>query len=129
MEVAMEYIIYFILTFLIVYLISYLLLVRKKDKYDESKIPVEVEYMIKKYRLDLEKMNYGKFLNAISIIGSLDMAIAVIVIFPIENIWLQLLVGFIVLIPLILITFRILGKYYIKKGYVKNERKRTKNRK
>ncbi len=127
--IKMEYIVYFILTFLIVYAISYFLLVRKKDKYDASKVPVEVEYMIKKYRLDVGKMDYKKFLNAISLLGSLDMSIAVIFIFPIENIFLQLLVGFLILIPLILISFHFLGKYYVKKGFVKDERKRKRNRK
>lgn len=125
----MEYLIYFILTFLIVYLISYLILLRKKDKYDEDKIPVEVAYMIKKYNLDMKNINYKKFLNNVIWIGSIDMAIAVIVIYYIENIFLQLLVGFIVLIPLILISFKLLAKYYIKKGFVKNERKNTRNRK
>lgn len=120
----MEYIIYFILTFLIVYLISYFILVRKRDKYDKKKVPVEVEYMIKKYRLNIKKMDYHRFLRAISIVGSFDMAIAVLIIFPIDNIILQLLVGFIVLIPLILISFNLLAKHYVKKGFVKNERKR-----
>lgn len=131
MEIVLEIAMYFILTFALVYLISYLLLVRKKDQYNEAKIPVEVEYMVKKYHLDMKKIDYRKFLNAISLVGSLDMSIAVIVILGIENIVLQLLAGFLILIPLILISFRILGKYYVKKGYVKNERKskRKQNRK
>lgn len=125
----MEYIIYFLLTFVIMYVISYFLIVRKKDKYDEKKIPVEVQYMIKKYKLDMKLIDYKRFLKAIAWIGSLDMSIAVIIIFNIENIFLQLLLGFIILIPLILISFHILAKYYKKKGCVKNERKNTRNRK
>ena len=125
----MECIIYFILSFIIVYLISYLILVRKKDKYDKNKVPVEVEYLIKKYRLDMKSINYHKFLNTISIIGSIDMSLTIIIVFNIENIILQLLTGFIILIPLIIISFKLLAKYYIKKGYVKNERKNKQNRK
>ncbi len=128
LEVDMVYIIYFVVTFLIVYLISYLLLVWKKDEYNPNKVPVEVEYMLKKYKLDIKKINYKRMINVISIVGSLDMAIASIIIFQLENIIVQLLVGFLILIPLILISFRILGKYYVKKGYVKNERKRKRKR-
>lgn len=128
LEVNMVYIIYFIITFLIVYLISYFLLVWKKDEYDPNKVPVEVDYMLKKYKLDIKKINYKQMLNVISIVGSLDMALASIIIFQLENIIVQLVVGFLILIPLILISFRILGKYYVKKGYVKNERKRKHKR-
>ena len=116
----MEYLIYFILTFVFCYIVSYFMLVRKRDKYDKKKVPVEVQYMIKRYRLDMKNINYRKFLKSISLVGSLDMAIAVIVIYNISNIFLQLILGFIVLIPLILVSFKLLANYYIKKGFGKD---------
>ena len=113
----MEYIIYFILTFIFCYIVSYFLLVRKRDKYDKKKVPVEVQYMVNRYKLDMKNINYRKFLKSISLVGSLDMALAVIIIYNVNNIILQLLIGFIVLIPLILISFKLLANYYIKKVY------------
>lgn len=113
----MEYIIYFILTFIFCYIVSYFLLVRKRDKYDKKKVPVEVQYMVNRYKLDMKNINYRKFLKSISLVGSFDMALAVIIIYNVNNIILQLLIGFIVLIPLILISFKLLANYYIKKVY------------
>lgn len=116
----MEYIIYFILTFIFCYIVSYFLLVKKRDKYDKKKVPVEVQYMVNRYKLDMKNINYRKFLKSISLVGSFDMALAVIIIYNVNNIILQLIIGFIVLIPLILISFRLLANYYIKKGFGKD---------
>lgn len=112
----MEYIIYFILTFIFCYTLSYFLIVRKRDKYDKKRIPVEVQYMIKRYNLDMKNINYRKFLKSICLVGAIDMSLAVIIIYNVDNIALQLILGFIVLIVLILVSFRLLANYYIKKG-------------
>ena len=121
----MKYVIYFISTFLFVYMISYFFIVRKASKKIQKKIPVEVEYLITKYNIDLKKVNYRSFLNTISITGSIIIAITALIIFNIENILLQLLVAFIVIIPLILIGFKLIGEYYKKKGLIKDENKRN----
>lgn len=121
----MEYVIYFILTFLFVYMISYFFVVRKAGKKTQKKIPVEVEYLIKKYNIDLKKVDYRSFINTISITGSIIMALTVLIIFNIENILLQLLVAFVVMIPLILIGFKLVGEFYKKKGLMKDENKRN----
>jgi len=117
----MEYIIYFVLTFIFCYIVSYFLLVRKRDRYDNKKVPVEVQYMVNKYKLNMKNIDYRKFLKSISLVGSIDMATSVIIVYNINNVFLQLLVGFIVLIPLILVSFKLLAKYYIKRGFGKYE--------
>ena len=121
----MEYVIYFILTFLLVYMISYFFIVRKAGKKIQKKVPIEVEYLIKKYNIDLKKVNYREFINTISITGSIIIAITVLIIFNIENLLLQLVVSFVVMIPLILIGFKLIGEYYKKKGMIKDENKRN----
>lgn len=121
----MELIIYLIISFLILYLISYFLLVRKANKYSKKKVPLEVQYLIRVYNIDVGKMNYKKFVNQISIIGSLDMTLAVFIIYFINSVVIQLLVGFFCLIPIIYLSFFVYGKYLVKKGYVKNERRRN----
>lgn len=123
----MDLIIYTIFTFIAVYLISYFMLVRKADKYNRKRVPIEVEYLIKKYNIDVSKLKYKKFLNQISLVGSVDMTLTVLCIFYINNIIIQMLVGFVILLPIIYISFMLYGKYLIKKGYVKNGYK--KNRK
>ena len=125
----MEYVIYFILTFIITYIISYFLMIRKsktKDRNnDTGKIPIEVQYLIKRYNIDLKNINYYKFVRNICLVGSLDMSIVLCIVIKIKGLLLQLFIAFLVLIPLILISYRILGRIYVKKGKIENEHKRN----
>ena len=50
----------FILTFLLVFIIYELFLVRKAKKDKRRKKPVEVNYLIGKYNLNLDKLNYKR---------------------------------------------------------------------
>ena len=142
----MKELMYFIITFLVTFSLSYFTVIRKvtkkekknkkgkiiklkkskkkndsKKSDDDDKIPVEILYLVNKYHLDLEKINYKKLLYTVSIVASIDMAIAMVVISPIKNIYLQILVGFLVIIPLILVTYNSIANYYIKRGLIKNE--------
>ena len=144
----MKELIYFIVTFVVTFSLSYFTVIRKatkKDKKvkkgkklklnkikkkkskneDDNNIPVEILYLVNKYHLDLEKINYKKLLYIVSIVASIDMAIAMVVISPIKNIYLQILVGFFVIIPLILVTYNSIANYYIKRGLIKNEHERN----
>lgn len=126
----MKLIIYFIVTFVISFLISYITVIRKltrtkknkkrKKLRKDAKLPVEVIYLIKRYKLDLERINIKKLLYLVYLVASIDIGVIIVVISPIKNIFLQILVGFIVSIPLILVTYNSIGNYYIKKGLTKN---------
>ena len=146
----MKELIYFIVTFVVTFSLSYFTVIRKVTKKekknkkskiiklkkskkkndsqksdDDNKIPVEIMYLVNKYHLDLERINYKKLLYTVSIVASIDMAIAMVVISPIKNIYLQILVGFLVIIPLILVTYNSIANYYIKRGLIKNEHERN----
>ena len=146
----MKELIYFIVTFVVTFSLSYFTVIRKVTKKekknkkskiiklkkskkkndsqksdDDNKIPVEIMYLVNKYHLDLERINYKKLLYTVSIVASIDMAIAMVVISPIKNIYLQILVGFLVIIPLILVTYNSIANYYIKRGMIKNEHERN----
>lgn len=107
----MEFIINFIFVFILVYLFYYFFSVRKARR-NSKKIPVEVQYLLLKYKIDLKKIRYKKFVNSVALVGSLDIALVGAVIFYINNLLLQLLAGVVLFVPLILISFRFLGKYY-----------------
>ena len=53
------------------------------------------------------------------------MAITVVAIFPIQNILLQLLVGFLIMIPLSFISYQIIANYYKNKGSKDDEHKKN----
>ncbi len=88
----------------------------RKKKIDEAKLPMEIQYVVMKYKLDLTKITYWKLLQLMGVVTSLDLAIVVTVIDMITGIGLQLLVGFVLLLPILFISYHIIGLYYKKKG-------------
>ena len=89
----LDELILFIMTFLLVFIIYELFLVRKAKKDKRRKKPIEVNYLIGKYNLDINKLNYRR---------------------------LQLLVGFVLIMFLIIVSYDIVGRIYKKKGCCKN---------
>lgn len=116
-----EELILFILTFLLVFIIYELFIVRKAKKDKRKKKPVEVNYLIARYNIDLQKTNYKRLLNIISIISALDISLVVTIVSIIKSFYLQLLIGFVLIMLLIIISYEILGKIYQKKGCCKND--------
>lgn len=106
----------------------------KEDK-EDIKIPTEVEILIAKYHIDLSKINYKRLLKIVGMTCSVDIGLifTIIDIVPIDNIYIQLLVGVLLIIPVILISYALLGKYFKKKGLVvkndKGNKKSKRNRK
>ena len=126
MEQVFYFIICYILTFLL-YLIFVILprfryLKKKKNNKvkKERKEPVEVRYLVTRYRLNLDKVDYKKLLMIISLVSSLDISIAVSVSLLVDAYLLQLAVAFLLLVPLIFISYHFIYKYYLKKGMIKN---------
>ena len=126
MEQVFYFIICYILTFLL-YLIFVILprfryLKKKKNNKvkKERKEPVEVRYLVTRYRLNLDKVDYKKLLMIISLVSSLDISIAVSVSLLVDAYFLQLAVAFLLLVPLIFISYHFIYKYYLKKGLIKN---------
>ena len=110
MEQVFYFIICYILTFLL-YLIFVILprfryLKKKKNNKvkKERKEPVEVRYLVTRYRLNLDKVDYKKLLMIISLVSSLDISIAVSVSLLVDAYFLQLAVAFLLLVPLIFIS-------------------------
>lgn len=115
----MTEVIVFLLTFIVVFLIYELILIRKYKKGNNDKRPVEVTYLLNRYNLDLQKVNYKKLLNIVSFVSSFDIAIVVTVMGLTDNFLLELLIGCFLTIIVILSSYSILGKIYQKKGYTK----------
>ena len=120
----MQEFVLFLITFLFVLLIYEIFIVRrtkKKKKKKEEYEPVEVSYLVKKYKLDLKKVNYNRLLQVISFTSSLDIALIVSIILFIKNFILEILIGFICTLFIILVSYHIVYLIYKKKGMIKNE--------
>lgn len=138
--------VWFIITVIVVYLFYYVWIIRKYDKfgrlkvkkgkkklfgknkgqvndYQEPKIPSEIQILIVKYRLDMSKINYRGLLKVVGLVCAIDIAfITTIVSFvKSDNSYVLLGIGALLVLPTILISFMLLGKYFKKKGLVLND--------
>ena len=110
-----EEIVLFILTFLFLLIIYELVIVRRARK-DKKKMPAEIVYLVKKYNLDIDKINYKQLLQVVAIVSSIDMALVVSIMASISNTLIAILVGFILLILFIIVSYSFVGKIYKKEG-------------
>lgn len=125
MDKFIHELILFIITFLIVFLLYRLLVVRRAKSKKKAKEPREVTYLVYRYKLDLNKVNYKRLLNVISIVSSLDIALIVTIILLFKNFYLEMIVGFISTVVIILVSYHLVYLVYKKKGMIKDESKRN----
>ena len=122
----MEELILFGLAFLTVFLIYEVVIFRLAKKILKRDVELsEVNYLEKKYKLDMKKINYKSLKHVIAFTSSLDIAWVVSIIMLFKGFALEIIVGFISLIILILISYHIVYLIYKKKGMIKNESKRN----
>ena len=120
MDIVIKKLILFLIMFTVVYLAYYIFVIRsynkkngKKNKIEER---VEISYLVNKYKVDLKKIDMKSLLWDISFVNSFIIAFTVVIIgldIIKEYVW-KILIGFVVLIPLILIGYKLLGLKYTK---------------
>lgn len=113
----------FVISFIVVFLLYQIFVVRKAKSKKKPKEPFEVTYLVSKYKLDLEKVNYKRLLRLISIVSSFDIALVVSIIVLLKNYILEIIVGFIATLVIILFSYHLVYLIYKKKGMIKNESK------
>ena len=107
----MEDTIYFIGIFIVLYILFSLFLA-KKARRNSKKVPIEVQYLLVQYNLDTKNFRYKQFMNTVALVASFDISLVATIVFHIEGFIWQLLFGFIFLVPVILLSFMLVGKYY-----------------
>ena len=123
----MEYIGWFIFSFILIYIIYYILFIRKSRR--GVKVPSEAQYLISLYKLDINKFSYRKFIILVGLITSLDVAIVATVFINVEGIIWQILFGFVAVIPVVVLSFIFIGKYYQSKQLKDNSKELEKEKK
>ena len=124
MDKFIREIILFIITFLLVFLLYRLIIIRKAKSKKKAKEPREVTYLVSRYKLDLDKVNYKRLLNVVSLVSSLDIALVVTIILLFKNFYLEMIIGFISTLIIILVSYHLVYLVYKKKGMIKDEHKR-----
>ena len=123
-----------VITVFIVYILYYFISINRFDKdghYKNAKkngitdfeaLPSEVKYFIMRYKIDLEKVNLRGLLKLTGLVLGIDIAIVSIVCVIIfkEDIVPLLITGAIAIIPIYLISLKIVSRSFKKRGLVKN---------
>ena len=113
----------FVVSFIIVFLLYRIFIIKKAKRKKNPKEPFEVTYLVNKYKLDLERINYKRLLNVISLVSSLDIALVVVIIVLLKSFILEIIVGFISTLIIILVSYHLVYLVYKKKGMIKDESK------
>ncbi|MFA5603036.1 MAG: hypothetical protein WDA21_04865 [Bacilli bacterium] len=112
----MDLIVTFFVFFILAYILYYFFLIRKNKKYNPEKVPQEILFLTNKYKLDFDKINYRKLIKLLALTNSLIMAFTVLIVGFVDNFFIQILLAFLILFPLIYIVYSIIGKHYQKVG-------------
>ena len=118
----MQEIILFILTFLLLYLlyqIVFIVPMKRKKKKKNTEL-LEVRYLKSRYPLDFKKIPENQLLQLCAIVSCLDMAITVTIVAFIDNFLWEIVVGIVVMVLLIVVSYHLIYLFYKKKGMVKN---------
>ena len=108
----MEYFYWFIINYLIIMIICYFIVIRKARR--GKKVPSEVKFLIDFYKLDTKKFNYRKFLWHVGLVTAFDVSVVATFVPLINGLIFQILFGFIIIVPVVVVTYHLLGKYYQK---------------
>ena len=111
----MVYVLVFLFCFIIVYLCYYLVIVKREKGLEAFKNGKQLLFFKNAYKLDIKKLDIKKFANSLALANAFIIASTVTIIEFIDSLIIKLAVGFVILIPLILITYYVLGKIYKKK--------------
>lgn len=111
----MDHIIVGIIVFVFIYLLYTITVINNKEKIKEFEKSGQASFIIKKYHLNTTKLNKKEFAHSIAIVNSFIISVTFLITDFLSNYILKLLVGFIVLVPLILIGYHFLGRFYKKK--------------
>ncbi len=128
-------IITFFLTILIIELYYKIFVLRKDMKYNPNKVPSEVLLLIKKYQIDMKKVNYYYLMKSIGRINALSVALIVFIVTFFKKMNIQLLMAMLICIPVILLAYTLFGRELVKQGLstdkelTKKIKKKTKNKK
>ena len=111
----MNFIILFGVTFLIVYLAYFITVISNHKKLEKFKISNQVMIFIKKYKIKITDSNVKEVAQLVALGNAFIIAVAITVVELVKNFILKILVAFLVIIPLILIVYSLIGKHMIKK--------------
>lgn len=112
----MKYLVLFIVTFVVIMLIYLITVIGSKRKLVAFPKSNQALILINKYKLDINENNVKGFAMKIALCNSFIIALTLTLTELVNNFLLKLLVAFLVMIPLIIILYHLIGKSTQKEG-------------
>ena len=112
----MKSVIVFVVTFLIIYLVYLVFVINRKKSLANWQNGKEMRYLKSIYKLKIKKDNLKDIAYVVALTNSFIVATTVLIISLLNNFFIQMLAGFLILCVLIVISYHLIGKYYQKKG-------------
>ena len=113
----LKYVVMYIILFVVGYIIYYFLVtngqiksLRGKSK-KKKELSAELIFLKGYYHIDIEKIGLIKILRIVNFINALLFAFLVIAVIGISQIWLKLLIVFVLIVPALWVTYYLLAKY------------------
>ena len=121
-ECNMDDLIMCLIIFVIVFLVRFGAYYFSKKKKKSKGIMMEMQYLINRFKLNKKLINTYRMAVILSLVDALIMALVLFLSVRItDNMIVQMLLGFILVIGFIILFNEIIGKILKKKGYDKNE--------
>lgn len=108
-------VIIYIVTFLVIFLFYLFFVILRKKKLEKFKQNMYVEYLVRVYKLDINRIRIKDLALAVALVNSFIIATTVFILGFIDHMILKFLLGFLVLIPLQLLMYHIVGKIFEKR--------------
>ena len=111
----MDYLLTFIICFIIIYLVYSIFVIYRKKGFEKFKSSKQVIFFEKAYNMDFKKINLKGFAQSLALTNAFIIAFTFTVIQLIQNFILKMLVAFVILVPLMLLMYKLLSIVYKKK--------------
>lgn len=105
-----------LIAYLLVYLIYLITVIRKPKKLAKFQNGTELKILKKKYNVEVKEEDQVKVAKMIARSNALIIAVTFAIVTLFKSPWLSLLVGFLIMVIFILLTYTIIGKRMQKLG-------------
>jgi len=104
---------FYLMSFALVYIIYFFLVLMNEKTLKKYEHSAEVSYLKGKYGMKINAKNIGKIAVQLAILNSLVVANTVLIVILLsDNYIVMMLLGFVIVIPMILIMYHLFGTYY-----------------
>ncbi len=106
----------FIGVFLIIYFGTYLFSFKKIKKFNRNKMPVNIKYLVIKYNIDVVGLGYKRVFKTLMLCDSFIISTIYIITKIVDNVYIRLLIAFMLIFPLFAGVYHLVAMYYKKES-------------